>query len=786
MKEFAKKIWWVLLLACVAAGALVTGLTLAHTNRLALADGDAATQISLQINDETGDNVTLVQGKEFTLKATFTTTHTTDEWTSVYIHLGPLSADKKTMDTSVYDKFSLVAGSEQSNFSSADDAEYDLIVVYTSTQDGLRISLGRKFLEDQSPNTGATELVVTAKMKLADDFPTDSSVQFGMTLLSGNRAEFNEGAISDDARSGSLAANTLTITVRDPSSDNTLKDLEVGHESTSLTSLASGDPVTIASDYTFNHDDLTSFLVKPTANDTNAKVEIALNNQVTFSEVTAGDTETLTLSDPATLSPAGSDNVLYVKVTAENGDAKTYSVTVKIGYVRLSAITADAPTQTTGVTKKGIDLSATSDAFDKDTFTYNVFVPSDYAEGTGATTGVQISATVLTGYGASETIALTATGCDLDPVAASMTSAGTVAVKNIVFPTDAAPTAPTLKLTATAADGTTTQDYTLTFVQVSVDATLDSITVKGVEQTEKTFTSDATQAANAGVDYYYLLTGETQKSASVALAAKSAAATIAVTWTDTTITETLPDYANPTVYKEGGYTVTITAEAGNTKEYKFVLAAALYLKLADTSEYHFLTEEVVDDDGEILSYRRTYAEMGTNGWEHGVDDIAEDFGKVVLGQILPETTVNAFVSNILASQLSSVRVYTLKNELIYDCTNPGDGFTADDLDDADGYGIGTGWRVEYGETGSADVVYLSVLGDVTGDGRITSADTSRINGYIRETASAVATFQNVENRLAAYVMNRGQIYSGDTSALNSIIRGVRTIDFYYYKVTASV
>ncbi|MDE7158645.1 MAG: hypothetical protein K2N74_03635, partial [Clostridiales bacterium] len=332
--------------------------------------------------------------------------------------------------------------------------------------------------------------------------------------------------------------------------------------------------------------------------------------------------------------------------------------------------------------------------------------------------------------------------------------------------------APTLELTATASDGTTEKAYTLTFIKVSVDATVNSIVVTGVE-TSNTFASNDDQAEANDVDYYYMLIGETQKKATVAITPNHNAAAVAVGWTDTTL-PALPDYASTVEYSEGEYTITITAEAGNTKTYTFVLAAALYLKLADGSSYQFLTEREEDEEE---FYRRAYDEIG---WKHGVDDL--ELETVVLGQISQNTTVNEFLENIDSAQLSMLKIYDQTGAAVYLNGQPADGIAEEEFDDIDSFAIGTGWRVEYGTDESADVVYISVLGDVDGDGAIASFDVADINYQIMGRDVVKAKFAKVYIRLACYVENEmGSISSFDVAILNYVIMGKANTETYFYK-----
>ena len=84
--------------------------------------------------------------------------------------------------------------------------------------------------------------------------------------------------------------------------------------------------------------------------------------------------------------------------------------------------------------------------------------------------------------------------------------------------------------------------------------------------------------------------------------------------------------------------------------------------------------------------------------------------------------------------------------------------------------VGTGWRIEVG----GEVTYLSVLGDLTGDGRITAADIS----YLRAIAASDTT--NVQEciLLSAILLNKGGIITADSEVLKLAINNKISIDKY--------
>ena len=200
--------------------------------------------------------------------------------------------------------------------------------------------------------------------------------------------------------------------------------------------------------------------------------------------------------------------------------------------------------------------------------------------------------------------------------------------------------------------------------------------------------------------------------------------------------------------------------------------AAHSIELAEGSKYQFITEVEEEIDGEYLYFRRTYAELG---WTHGIDDV--DLERFVLGQILPDTTINEFLKNLNQSQLDMVRLFDNQGNLIYNCGKPADGITEEELDDYEMYRIGTGYYVEFGPAGDpTETVYLSVLGDVDGDGSLGAADNVQVLSYLE----MVIELDKLEYRLAAYIINGGTIGAEDAVEILSIIEGISTVDSHFF------
>lgn len=224
----------------------------------------------------------------------------------------------------------------------------------------------------------------------------------------------------------------------------------------------------------------------------------------------------------------------------------------------------------------------------------------------------------------------------------------------------------------------------------------------------------------------------------------------------------------------------VTGELGGSANYEAVLVAnetefgtlkiegGESLELAETSAYKYIFLEEKLEYGDIYSYRRTYDEKG---WVHGKDDV--EFDRVVLGNILPYTSVGDFLNNLKIEQLDSIRIYNNMNELIYDCGKAAEGIDEVDLYDSDYYAVGTGWRVLFGkDEDMADVVYLSVLGDLSGDGYVLSDDIFLISRYI----SNLTDFSDAELMLAGLMANDGFISAQDVTILSKIIKGIYTTE----------
>ena len=121
----------------------------------------------------------------------------------------------------------------------------------------------------------------------------------------------------------------------------------------------------------------------------------------------------------------------------------------------------------------------------------------------------------------------------------------------------------------------------------------------------------------------------------------------------------------------------------------------------------------------------------------------------VIGNISVNTSVEMLKTKLaeMGINISAITIYNRKGYEVSDNTAI----------------VGTGWRIEVG----GEILYLSVLGDLTGDGRITAADIS----YLRAIAASDTT--NVQDciLLSAILLNKGGITTADSEVLKQSIKG---------------
>lgn len=188
----------------------------------------------------------------------------------------------------------------------------------------------------------------------------------------------------------------------------------------------------------------------------------------------------------------------------------------------------------------------------------------------------------------------------------------------------------------------------------------------------------------------------------------------------------------------------------------------MFIKDSAKIKYEFLYLE--------NNYRKNYSD---NEKLHGYND--SGISRFVMGDIAPNTSVNTFINNILSLgiQKTEIQLYNSKGDPIYNKGNAGSGINETLLDNGTELAVGTGWYfIANGET-----IYLSVLGDVNGDGRISASDVS----FLRQIASDSTLYESlsVEKKLASLVINKGNVTSADAEIVRNAIDKLLTINIFF-------
>ena len=173
-------------------------------------------------------------------------------------------------------------------------------------------------------------------------------------------------------------------------------------------------------------------------------------------------------------------------------------------------------------------------------------------------------------------------------------------------------------------------------------------------------------------------------------------------------------------------------------------------------------------------YRKNYKD---NNIEHGLElKLLENCGGTyaVLGNIMPNTSINTLI-NAINFDGSKIAIYDNKGELVF---NKGTAASGVDIDNNILNAVGTGWKLEtYSRNNEIiETIYLSVFGDVNGDGRITASDVA----YLRQLASDSDLFNSIDmhKQVAASIINKGQLTKLDADILRLVIDKVISLDFY--------
>ncbi len=170
----------------------------------------------------------------------------------------------------------------------------------------------------------------------------------------------------------------------------------------------------------------------------------------------------------------------------------------------------------------------------------------------------------------------------------------------------------------------------------------------------------------------------------------------------------------------------------------------------------------------------------TKGLVHGENDSnvneKEGVARYILGNIKPNTAVNSFVNNLVYDK-TQIQIYNSNRTLIYDKGVAASGIQEELLNNRYELAVGTGWYIEYNVGGNVETIYLSVLGDINGDGRISASDVS----YLRQIANDSTLYEtlSVEKKLASMVINKGSVTSADAEIVRNVVDKLLTMNLFF-------
>jgi len=236
-------------------------------------------------------------------------------------------------------------------------------------------------------------------------------------------------------------------------------------------------------------------------------------------------------------------------------------------------------------------------------------------------------------------------------------------------------------------------------------------------------------------------------------------------------------------YGTGTFTTGYGANnSGNNPSKFFFSNDGAYLATLNGGEVSF--ENTIESNEYDFVYiengkRQNYKE---NNLTHAVNDYEKSMivnnGKLILGNIGVNTSINTLIGNINFSR-NHIKIYNNKNQLVYDKGNSVAGINASCYDNGREFAVGTGWKIEtYTDSGVIiETIYLSVLGDVNGDGRISASDVT----YLRQIASDNALYESlsVEKKLASMVINKGNVTSADAEIVRNVVDKLLAMDLFF-------
>ncbi len=741
MKRILNKTTMAIILAVTMLFAVLGGLLLIRNTDSADAEA-ATTTVTFEAPKS------CFAGSKVTLKIIVTSTRSSSSeyFNTINLNIGPVADNGTEYDYAKCKQLTF------SSFKSDPDLDPDYFttskgtVIYTDTSVANKAAgdteagykqFGNMLLGASKADTfNLTTATFTVDITISAEAGLGTEFKIGLTNTTSSYVSYSAQGSPKSTRDtpvSGLNVTPATITIKEPSDVNDLSSLKVSQDEVGKeqgTDLLAGKDDSAAKD-SFETDLTIEDLSKDlnvyfeTAEDSGATVKVGKKGEL--KEAESGKSTSVQLED---LLDENGEGDLVIEVTSETGDPKEYTVhisTVAADFESIIATTEDSDLGDSKVKAKLVN--AFSAGTSESNLTVNV--PTDAKK-------VQLTLTT-TGYNLKDDITLTPTGCTPD--------GGNTAKSGTAFTVTVAAEGDTLKIKATAEKGITTseKEYTLTFHLVDTDATLDNIEVKGQSNDKKFDPIDAKPEDKDYLDYYFkVVDPESNGQAKVTITATSTKAKIMIN-IDGDSNYSSTNTKTATAVKPGEYTITIQAEAENTKTYKIMLESYVPLHFDSQKESQGTLKAafILEESNQRFSYAQK--EM-----THGVDDL--DFDRVVIGNISPMTTPNEFLENFDEATAKQLQIYNSTKTLIMDLNkvDKTDGET--DIDNPDDCSVGTGWYIKYYVGGKlSETVYLSVLGDLDGDGHHGGGDISTMGRMIK----GVVRFDtlNVEVKLAAYLTN---------------------------------
>ena len=151
---------------------------------------------------------------------------------------------------------------------------------------------------------------------------------------------------------------------------------------------------------------------------------------------------------------------------------------------------------------------------------------------------------------------------------------------------------------------------------------------------------------------------------------------------------------------------------------------------------------------------------------HGDND--SEYTNFVLGNIAPNTSIQTLLNNI-SFDTTLITIYNGANEIVYG--ENAKAFYTTNIDNGTELAVGTGWYIRYEKlTGGEETIYLSVLGDLTGDGKVNSADVNRLRQMVNN--SEVYTNSSEVLKLSSLIINNGKTpTNADAEILWNVVCG---------------